>query len=98
LALTDSYRFSHIYTTDNSLSERSLEIRGDTIQGIRARDSDSIDFGDRIAVPGFIDIHTHGIAGIDSYELNEQALKEWSVSLLERGTTGFVPTLVIRPK
>ena len=87
LELTDSYRFSLIYTHEKTLAEKSLEISGDTIQQIGGRHSNSFDFRDRIAVPGFIDIHTHGIDGIDSYELNKQSLKEWSANLLERGTT-----------
>ena len=98
MELTDSYRFSLIYTHEKTLAEKSLEISGDTIQRIGGRHSNSFDFGDRIAVPGFIDIHTHGIDGIDSYELNKQSLKEWSANLLERGTTGFVPTLVSAPE
>ncbi|MEM3846187.1 MAG: hypothetical protein QXU98_10880 [Candidatus Parvarchaeota archaeon] len=53
-----------------------MEIRRGTIKRIRLRNSDSFDFEDRIAVLGFIDIHTHEINGIDSYELNKRGLKK----------------------
>jgi N-acetylglucosamine-6-phosphate deacetylase len=43
-------------------------------------------------LPGFIDVHVHGIAGVDS--LDDGAIAEMSARLPRHGVTGFCPTTV----
>jgi len=43
-------------------------------------------------LPGFIDVHVHGIAGVDS--LDDGAIAAMSVRLPRHGVTGFCPTTV----
>ncbi|MEM3829356.1 MAG: hypothetical protein QXP36_09115 [Conexivisphaerales archaeon] len=62
-----------------------MEIRRGTIKWIRLRNSNSFCFGDRIAVLGFIDIHTHEINEIDLYELNKQGLERVKHQLVSGG-------------
>jgi N-acetylglucosamine-6-phosphate deacetylase len=92
-----AYAFSSIFSDGKILKNDTVRILGNFISDLSDSIGDSTDFGDRIAVPGYVDIHTHGINGIDSYDLNRQSLLEWSSTLLEKGTTGFVPTLVSSP-
>ena len=47
-----------------------------------------------IAIPGFIDIHTHGGYNIDTMDGSLDGLKKWSYEILKEGTTSFYPTTV----
>ncbi|MEM3845969.1 MAG: hypothetical protein QXU98_09735 [Candidatus Parvarchaeota archaeon] len=77
-----------------------MEIRRGTIKWIRLRNSNSFCFGDRIAVLGFIDIHTHEINEIDLYELNKQGLERVKHQLVSGGggNHGICPHARIRSR
>ena len=47
---------------------------------------------DYVVVPGFIDEHTHGIAGVDTMDSKIETLEIFSRELLKEGTTAFLPT------
>lgn len=49
------------------------------------------DFKDKIIIPGFIDIHTHGGGGYRP-EDGIEALINWSFFKADHGVTGFLPT------
>lgn len=50
--------------------------------------------GSGIALPGFVDIHTHGFAGVDFANASESEISGASSSLPATGVTGFQPTLL----
>jgi N-acetylglucosamine-6-phosphate deacetylase len=50
--------------------------------------------GDGIALPGFIDIHTHGYGGVDFADASPEEMNRASVALTATGVTGFQPTLL----
>ena len=52
----------------------------------------AIDCRDLIAMPGFIDIHVHGSAGIDFMDANEVDYKTVAQSLYKEGVTTFLAT------
>lgn len=54
----------------------------------------AIDCKHKLVLPGFIDIHNHGVAGIDVNEADAGGLIEIGRFLLSRGVCGWVPTLV----
>lgn len=56
-----------------------------------------VDLGDKILAPGFIDIHIHGGAGRDLMEGTREAVEAVARSVLEHGTTSFVPTTLSSP-
>jgi N-acetylglucosamine-6-phosphate deacetylase len=50
--------------------------------------------GEGTALPGFIDIHTHGYDGVDFADAGPQDMDRASVALTATGVTGFQPTLL----
>ena len=50
------------------------------------------DYEDYYIVPGFIDLHLHGMYGADSLDMTEGALGVIQQKLLEEGTTSFLAT------
>src|SRR5437867_3368497 len=48
-------------------------------------------------VPGFIEPHIHGAAGVDVMDARFESLNAISRSLVRHGTTSFLPTTVSSP-
>jgi N-acetylglucosamine-6-phosphate deacetylase len=49
------------------------------------------------AVPGFIDLHTHGFAGVDYASADAAGYRRAREALLEVGVTSFQPTFITAP-
>jgi len=78
------------------LSPATLTIDGDRIVEIasrRAPPSGSIDLHDHYIVPGFVDVHVHGLAGVDSLD-GRGAIAQIAQRLPRHGVTAFCPTSV----
>lgn len=61
------------------------------------RDVRTVDFGDGILSPGFVDIHNHGGGGHDVMEADFQALPAVEHLLASHGVTSYLPTTVTAP-
>jgi N-acetylglucosamine-6-phosphate deacetylase len=57
-------------------------------------DTVETDLGERILVPGFVDIHVHGAGGHDVMEATPEALGAIARALAQHGTTAFLATTV----
>jgi len=57
----------------------------------------SVDLGDSILAPGFIDIHIHGGAGHDVMAADADGLARFERSLTKCGVTSYCPTTVTAP-
>lgn len=53
-----------------------------------------IDLAGAKLLPGFIDVHIHGSAGIDVMDASPEQVTEIAVFLASQGVTGWVPTFV----
>lgn len=45
-------------------------------------------------LPGFIDLHIHGVNGVDTMDGTPQSLKTFTTTLPKEGTTSFLPTTI----
>lgn len=59
-----------------------------------ARRHREIDLAGARLLPGFIDIHTHGVAGVDFNQANEAALRRAMDFFAAQGVTSFLPTIM----
>ena len=57
----------------------------------------TVELGDKILAPGFVDVHIHGAAGHDVMEATPEALEAVAGFVLQHGTTSFVPTTLSAP-
>jgi len=89
------------FTPTTELSDVGILIRDGVIEAIGPRSGMSLPSGateinaaDRIAAPGFLDVHIHGAGGHDVMEGTEDALKVISKTVAAHGTTSYVATTV----
>ncbi len=87
---------------DRLVDEGSVVIQGDRIVAIEPRTIDvpqsatGIDAAGALVVPGFIDVHVHGIEGIDVLD-GPGAVTKVAATLPRYGVTAFCPTTVACP-
>jgi N-acetylglucosamine-6-phosphate deacetylase len=63
---------------------------------ISAPEAERIDLKGRRLVPGFLDIHTHGAAGVDVNSADPDGYEKISRFMASQGTTGWVLCSQIR--
>src|SRR5580765_5581415 len=54
--------------------------------------SSTFDLGGMTLFPGFIDVHIHGAAGVDTMQASAEDLQQVSAFLARNGITGWLPT------
>lgn len=87
-----------IVSPDVDVSGVSIEIDGDYIKRIYTASeplpaADKVyDVKGKIAVPGFIDIHTHGASGSDVVDGTVEAITKIAETKVKEGVTSFLPT------
>jgi N-acetylglucosamine-6-phosphate deacetylase len=69
----------------------------DSEPGTSYADFDEIDLSGCTLFPGFIDVHIHGAAGVDTMDANPEDLRRVSEFLATQGVTAWLPTLVPAP-
>lgn len=95
---------ARLYTPLEEIENPLLVIEDGVITEISSRssrvspaNSTSIDFGDAILAPGFLDIHIHGGAGLDVMRASRAELPRFGHFLTEHGVTGYFATTVAAP-
>ncbi len=84
---------------DRVLSGATLAIDGERIDAIVPKPSTlsdgdvGIEFGDHYVLPGFIDVHVHGVEGIDTLD-GDDAITQIAERLARYGVTAFCPTSI----
>src|SRR5689334_25351956 len=91
-----------IVLPDRVMSHGSLVIDGARITAIDSRSridpagATLIDVSNSFVVPGFIDVHVHGIEGLDTLDGGD-AVASIAARLPRYGVTAFCPTTVACP-
>src|SRR5258708_4083205 len=98
------YTAQRLYTPLDEVQHPLLEVedgRITRISSLNAQESPAnanvVDFGDAVLVPGFVDVHIHGGAGIDVMLASQSDLSHLGEFLTKHGVTGFFPTTVGAP-
>lgn len=87
-----------IVSPDVDIERGTIEIKGDIIKAIHPEgtqlpdDAKIYDAENCMAVPGFIDVHTHGAMGFDVVDGTDEAIETIATAKLKEGVTTFCPT------
>lgn len=84
----------NVILPDAILARGLVVIEDSVIQAVTASASyrPTDDLGEHYIAPGFIDLHTHGIAGADTMDATREALATMARQYARHGVTGFLPT------
>lgn len=80
------YRERRFETADVLCEDGKIAAMGENLQ---AQGAQVIDAAGRKVVPGFIDAHTHGAAGVDVNAADEEGLRKIAAFFATQGTTAF---------
>lgn len=80
------YREHRFETADVLCEDGKIAAIG---EDLAAQDAQVIDAAGRRVVPGFIDAHTHGAAGVDVNAADEEGLRKIAAFFATQGTTAF---------
>ncbi len=86
-----------IVTLNKLIEKGFIEVKDGKIASINegeytGNENDVVDGNNKIAMPGFIDIHMHGACGYDFMDASVEQIKEVANKLYEEGTTTFLAT------
>jgi len=89
------------FTPTSELRDVGILIRDGVIESVGPRSSMTLPAGaeeiiatDKVAAPGFIDVHIHGAGGHDVMEGSDAALDAVASTIASHGTTAFLATTV----
>lgn len=81
-----------------AIQKGAIRIENGVITSFRDEgENDKISMQGLLALPGFIDIHTHGGSGADACDRKEEALETLSRHYARHGVTSFCPTTMTLP-
>jgi N-acetylglucosamine-6-phosphate deacetylase len=87
-----------VVTADHVIEKGTVVIDSGRIvalaEAVSATHEAVFDLSGLLLLPGFIDVHIHGSAGIDVMDASPEQLTEVSGFLASQGVTGWVPTFV----
>lgn len=89
------------FTPSGEIHDAAIVFRDGVIEAVAPRENvvlpestREIVAKERIAAPGFIDVHIHGAGGRDVMEGTNEAMRKIATTIGARGTTSFVATTV----
>jgi len=102
--MTTLIKNCRVISPDRDLAGASIVLNGDRIQAVveagvtPPHAGETVDGSGLTAFPGFIDIHTHGVAGFDVMEGTLEAIEKIAAGKLREGVTTFCPTTLSTPE
>lgn len=87
------YKAEKIFLEDKILHKGYLKIEGDRFGEATETGAEVCeDFGDHWIIPGLLDTHIHGYAGVDFMRASSREISRGAKALARDGVTGFLPT------
>jgi N-acetylglucosamine-6-phosphate deacetylase len=89
-----------VFSPDNRFVQKDLWMNEGVIMGndtTQEETSDVVDGTGCYAVPGLIDVHTHGAAGFDFMSVLPDSMDRLSLFYASHGVTGIIPTTITAP-
>lgn len=87
---------------DGRIAEGTLEISGEKIKKLHKvyhfPNQEAIDLEGKYIVPGFIDVHIHGVGGYDVMDNSKDSIRKISEMVAHNGTTQFLATTLTATK
>ena len=100
LALTAAQVLTPLETIEDAvvlIEDRTIRAVGPRREIAIPPGARTVDLGEKILAPGFVDVHIHGAAGHDVMEATPEPLEAVAAFVLRHGTTSFVPTTLSAP-
>lgn len=91
---TNKFVFSNAVVAGKLVHDIIVKVEGGYISSISNNSNGDIDLTGYTAVPSFIDVHTHGMLGVDTASLSPESIGKWLKALPRTGTLKVVPALV----
>ena len=91
---TNKFVFSNAVVAGKLVHDIIVKIEGGYISSISNNSNGDIDLTGYTAVPSFIDVHTHGMLGVDTASLSPESIGKWLKALPRTGTLKVVLALV----
>lgn len=92
---------AHVVTPGRDLGVATIQIEGNRIVAVgddAATVGDCIDADGLTALPGFVDIHSHGRSGFDFCDATDEAFDRMGRDRLQDGVTSFLATGLTLPE
>jgi N-acetylglucosamine-6-phosphate deacetylase len=95
---------TRLYSPRETVERPLVLIEDETIVEVRSEEgrsvpagAETVDFGDAVLAPGFVDIHIHGGAGHDVMNGDKEGADRLELQLASHGVTSYFPTTVTAP-
>lgn len=91
---TNRFAFSKAVVAGKLVHDIIVDTENGFISSISNNSNGDADLTGYTAVPSFIDVHTHGMLGVDTASLSPESVGKWLKALPRTGTLKIVPALV----
>ncbi len=93
------FKNARIFLPDFTFREGAFEVVGDRFGAVLPENvpEDAVDLGGATVIPGLVDVHIHGSAGVEFSDGEAEGLRKMAAYLASSGITSFAPASVTLP-